>query len=1196
MSGVVRRVARPAVLRHIPLGRHAVIDASAGTGKTFTLEHLVVELVLSTDVTLDQLLCVTFTEKATHEIRARVRAKLASLLSTGEDRDAPTEEQLRAGDFWTIDEQSRKKLEGALHAFESATIATIHAFCHRVLRENAFASGRCFEEKQVDGREAFGRAFRDALRGDAACDASRAPWLEAALRGGWSIGRLEELLWDCAKERAPIRPAFDPAALDAALAAFPVDDAREPLLLGDLKASGVHPSTAKSLVAALAELADYVERARAESNVPLFVQEAREILAKPLREKLPGVTPRPGRAMRVVSAALGLARATPPFQAALAHALLGCVRDELARGKRAAGRYDFDDMLSLVDDALRGPRGRSLAEAMRQRWRYALIDEFQDTDEIQWSIFRRAFFDRTLGPTPSVLVLVGDPKQSIYRFRGADVDTYLAASAAIVAAGGARVRLESNYRATAALVEATNRLFDQEAPEPIFSGAIEYEPVACGRPDRALVDGDGRALSPVCAMRCDAGLPSAEVGAWIAREITTAVDPRRPWRLDGRALEHGDVFVLTRTAREGREIGRALRAAGVPHAFYKEDGLFQTDEAKDLRTLLAAIDEPDDPARRMAAWLTPFFGLPLAEVEGARSLPPAHPLLARLYAWKALADAREFDRLFQSIVGDSGVVRREIFFADGERDLTNYLHLIEILIERARGGRAALRDLVQELSGLIAETRFPLDLEGNVQRLESDRSAVQIMTIHKSKGLEASLVFVAGGRAGSRSDDVRVYHEEGRRLAWVGPVSSEVRPIVEREEREEEQRLMYVALTRPKGRLYVPLVIDEAGEPKGMRGCYDRVNRRVAALVRDGDPMLAVADLGDPPVPAEEPGAGAVAWRPPPELLRERDDRALYAGLREEHAAALVTSYTRLRGERATARAARPIWVEQVEDLRAEKSATAIDEVPATTLRAARTSGVFLHEILERVPIASFATPVAERGPEGEGEARPQSEGESEVESEGKGEGRQDRLFAAWRARADVAPLFDEAMAAHRVDPIQRGHAEQLVWKAFTTPVALPGGDRLHGFAAAATLTREMDFVYPIPEPSHPLPGAADPHGALRVERGYVRGSLDLAFEHRGRTYFADWKSDSLASYAPGALARHVAAHYTDQAMLYALAVVRLLGVRSRAEHDARFGGILYCFLRGFGAEGGLWSARPSWDEIVAWDAGLRARRDWGNR
>jgi exodeoxyribonuclease V beta subunit len=1152
VSGASRRVARPAVLRRIPLDRHAVIDASAGTGKTFTLENLVVELVLSTDLTLDQLLCVTFTEKATHEIRARVRGKLASLLEGGGDE--PTEAEVRAGDFWTLDERSTRKLEVALHAFDAATIATIHAFCHRVLKENAFASGRCFEERQVDGREAFGRAFRDALRGDAACDATRAPWLEAALRGGWSIDRLEDLLWDCAKERAPIRPPFDPAALASALEAFPLGEAREGVLLADLKACGVHARTASNLVDALAELADHVERTGRDQ--PRFVQEAKDVLGK-LRDKLPAVTPRPGRATRVVSSALLLARATPPFPAAVAHALLGCVREELARSKRTAGRYDFDDMLSLVDEALRGPRGRSLAEALRQRWRFALIDEFQDTDETQWSIFRRAFFDRSVGPSTSTLVLVGDPKQSIYRFRGADVDTYLSASEEVIGGGGARVRLESNYRATPGLVDATNRIFDQEAEEAIFSGAIEYEPVACGRPDRSLVDAEGQPVSPVCAMRFDAALPAAEVGAWIAREIRAAVDPDRPWRFDGRRLEFGDVFVLTRTAREGRELGKALRAAGVPHAFYKEDGLFQTDEARDIRALLAAIDEPEDPARRMAAWLTPFFGLPLAEVEGARTLPPSHPLLARLHDWKALADAREFDRLFQSIVGDSGVVRREIFFAEGERDLTNYLHLVEILTERARG-RASLRDLVQELSGLIAETRLPLDLEGNMQRLESDRSAVQIMTIHKSKGLEAPLVFVAGGRTGSRSDEVRVYHEEGHRLAWVGPVSAEVKPIVEREEGEEEQRLMYVALTRAMGRLYLPCVVDEAGAPKSMRGAYDLVNRRVAALIREGAPLLGVVDVEprDPEVAARqrEGGAAAAEWRPSPALLRARDEAAAYAGLRARHAAAVVTSYTRLRVERGRT-------VEQVEDLRAEKSGSAVDEAPATTLRAARTSGIFLHEILERVPVASF----------------------------------QAADFAAWRARPDVAPLFDEAMAAHRVEPQQREHAERLVWGAYTTPVTLPGGDRLEGFASAAAIAREMDFVYPIPEPVHP-PADAPAGGAVRVERGYVRGSLDLAFDHRGRTYFADWKSDSLASYASDALARHVTAHYGDQAMLYALAVVRLLGIRSRADHDARFGGVLYCFLRGFEGESGLWSSRPSWDDILRWDGSLRARHDWGAR
>src|ERR1019366_1951729 len=218
------RIARPSVLRGVPLDRHAVIEASAGTGKTFTLEHLVVELVLTADVTLDRILVATFTEKATNELRVRVRAKLEELLA-GRVADAD-EAQVRAGDFWTLDDAARARLARALHGFDGATIATIHAFCQRVLRENAFASGRLFEEQQVDGRDTFGRALRDALRSDVARDPARAVWLEAALQAGWSIADLESLLWSCTQAKGELRPVFDPATLDAAVAAFPVDDAR----------------------------------------------------------------------------------------------------------------------------------------------------------------------------------------------------------------------------------------------------------------------------------------------------------------------------------------------------------------------------------------------------------------------------------------------------------------------------------------------------------------------------------------------------------------------------------------------------------------------------------------------------------------------------------------------------------------------------------------------------------------------------------------------------------------------------------------------------------------------------------------------------------------------------------------------------------------------------------------------------------
>ncbi len=1146
----MRRVPRPDVLGRIPLDRSAIIEASAGTGKTFTLEHLLVELLLTTDVTIDRILVVTFTEKATNELRVRLRGKLEELRSPGGELPVPAD---AGGDFWLIDDAKRERLDRALQAFDGATITTIHAFCQRVLRENAFASGRMFEEEQVDGRDAFARAMREALRREIARDRKCASWLEAALRTGWSIDRIEELLWRCVLSRGELRPAVHAEALGEALDAFPVALAHRLEGVTEMRGWGMNATTAKAVGRRLLTLADVVERALAASSVPAYVIEATEVGFDFLVERLGAASPRPGPAADLRAAALKLAALTPPFQAGLVQTILPPVLDELARRKREAGQYDFDDMLALVAEALHGPRAKALIAAMRDRWRYVLIDEFQDTDEMQWSIFRRGFVepaDRT-----SVLYLVGDAKQSIYRFRGADVLTYLRARDEIVANRGQRVALEHNYRATPALVAATNAIFDQAASQPVFTGIVEYAPLTCGRPDRTLVDGDGRPVSPIHALRFaqqpDLRALSA-LGERMGREIAAITDPARPWKLDGSALGYSDVFVLTRTAREGRTIGAALREAGVPVAFYKEDGLFQTDEAKEVRTLLLAIDDPSDRARRLGAWLTPFFGLPLTVIERVRDLPTTHPLVAQFHSWKSLADRRDFDRMFESVVRDTGVVRREIFFGDGERELTNYLHIIELLLEYAWRTRCTLRDLAHMLSGLIDRTRLPLDIEGGVQRLDSERQAVQIMTIHKSKGLEAAIVFVAGGFGKPPGEEVHVYHEGGRRLAWVGKVSDErVSACATAEEREEDQRLMYVALTRAKARLYLPCAVNEDrtnGEPahvqpRGFRGAYGVINRRVAELLEAGDPLLSVEDVSvarEPARPTPQASRLGGDWQPPAALLRAADQGPALADVRRTHAGAFVTSYTRMKGDRGTARAF-------------SDQATETVEAPSETdLRGARTSGVFLHEMLERVPIASFT---ASKG------------------------------FDAWRARPEVSALFDEGLAAHRIEKKQREHAERLVWTAYTTAVRLPSGERLDGIASAPRVAREMDFVFPMPE----LHEATPP---FRSVRGYVRGSIDLAFEVGGLTYFVDWKSDSLSAYSPAALEGRVRASYEQQAQIYAVAIVKLLGVRTPQEHEARFGGMLYCFLRGFDAAGqGLWSSRPGWDQVLAWESALRAPR-----
>jgi exodeoxyribonuclease V beta subunit len=430
------------------------------------------------------------------------------------------------------------------------------------------------------------------------------------------------------------------------------------------------------------------------------------------------------------------------------------------------------------------------------------------------------------------------------------------------------------------------------------------------------------------------------------------------------------------------------------------------------------------------------------------------------------------------------------------------------------------------------------------------------MTVHKAKGLEAPIVFVAGGFSAPRADDVRVFHEGGRRCAWIGSAPSEVKARASEEEREDEQRLMYVALTRAMGRLYLPSVVSD-GEPVKFRGPYESVHRRVSALLAAKSALVSIEAVAPPVVarPSLPANDNERAPRSPIEVPRLADGRD-YASLRRSRAGAAVTSYTRMQSGRARSRSAAAVseLTLDVADRRDEKandeSLHAAEGVP---LRSARASGVFVHELLERVPLSSFAVTSVE----------------------------------AWRARPDVSALFAEAIAIHRVDPAQRSHAERLVWSAYTTGIDLPRGMRIDRLADAPRVAREMDFVFDV---------ASAPEGTEAPKgRVFVRGSIDLAFEHQGLTYFADWKTDSRVDYEPRALARHVDEHYGDQVKLYALAIVSLLEIEDRAEYDRRFGGLLYCFLRGMDDGGaGVWSSRPSWDELTSWRTWLRERGTGG--
>jgi exodeoxyribonuclease V beta subunit len=1132
----------PAALLGLPRGASAVVEASAGTGKTFLLEHLVADRILRGDVRLEEMLVVTFTEKATAELVRRLRALIERLLA----HDAPAPAGADPAVHWLLDDAARARLLEAQRTFDRATITTIHGFCQRVLVEDAFSSHRLLVQEHVDSKRAFSEAFRDVLRTTLATDQRLGPYLRAWLTAERDTAALERVLGQALTQQRPWGVAYDEARLRRALEGFAAValDASFKAKLKDASngtvANALEPRM--QLVHALCRaFAAHGDLALALRDFDALLEDKKDLFSY-AETRLPPALP-PGPIATALAAFYEVADAAVPLALAVGQLFLPAVRERLLARKAAAGRYDFDDMLHLVAEALRRPGGEALAASLRRRYRVAIIDEFQDTDGVQWEIFRTIFHE-SAGENP--LVVIGDPKQAIYGFRGADVSTYAEARATL--AGGAKptLALDRNFRSTPTVLAATNAIFDDAGDPPFFDERALFRDAVAGLAEEADLVGPPVTLLAVGPADDEAASSKLRL-RHVRPALTNAIaDEIEALRAATPPVPLREIFVLTRTNAESQQIAATLRDRGLPHVLYNQEGLYRTEEARQLRALLAAIEDPRDPTRRMLAALTPFFGLSLEDLPALAADPTSHPLEERLASWRALADARDWARFFERIVADTGLVERELLAGGSARRLTNFLHLGDLLRARVTREPMALDELVRHLTALVEGLIVPDAEEGNVQRLEGDRDAVQIMSIHKSKGLEADHVFVYGAFSPWRGAKVQAYERDGRRFLFAGrPRRKALGDALKSETDRDDQRLLYVGLTRARKHLYLPYAGDPEVEEDARRdedfwrvnGAYRHVHRRLRALYgADGTRRHFTAKTILCPAPPDETPAkiarAVAAWRPDPADLRLDFDAAALDEKRRRHAGAVMTSYTRIKQAHGGY----------------QPPTEVLDELPASTVLApdparlpgGALSGIFLHAILEDVPPESLA----------DGDAAD-----------------------AWASRPEIRALFDAAMRKHDRDPAHREDAERMVHAALATPLALTGVRTLDGIARAARLAREVEFFFPFPAAA----GGAD--------AGYVKGYVDFIFEHEGRTWFGDWKSDLLPDYAPAALEAHAAANYDLQRRFYSLALEKMLGIVDEADYEARFGGMVYVFLRAL--PGGMLVGRPSWSELREWEAEL---------
>jgi exodeoxyribonuclease V beta subunit len=1158
---------RPAILKQIPHDRHAVIEANAGTGKTHTIEHLVLDLILTRSCSIEEILVVTFTEKATAELRSRIRLLLEGVLAGFQNAESRDE-------LVQIDSEGRRKIETALFSFDRAPIYTIHAFCQRILADLAFDTATGFGLELIDARRAFHRAFRTELREVLANSSDTRALLDEWMQEGVTarqknlVDSLEDLLYQAHFHRYL---GTEHIARNE-LAAAELADVFDRELLGEgckLKTRRLS-SRAK---ASIEQLEALIDRHRQSP------QQLRNVLGQLDSEPLPDlavVASRGGsaRMLRLVEA-LDAARVASSLEVRVVDAFLPRVSERLLTEKRQKREIDYGDMLEWVWEALDGPRGESLGSILRGRFRYGLVDEFQDTDDLQWKIFRKIFLE---SEGQSILYVVADPKQAIYAFRGADVVTYLEAKSEIAGSGVPPVMLTENFRSSGDLINALNWILDQKSTPALFSGDIGYDnPVKCGRPELRADDSKGKAIAPVTLLRyCPGPTPGgvarmrASVGRHIASEIRRILfDPDSMITIrdekGSRRVSAKDIYILTRTGAEATEMGVYLREVGVPFAFYKKEGLFQTPEAYDVLDILRAIEEPGSRSKRLKAWTTPVFAIPYPELFESTEAPPGHPLNECLYEWNVLANEERFAQLFDELTHRSGLVSRELFLSNSERELTNYLHIFEILLEHIVRDSLSLNEIIGRLESYILETALPAGLESNIQRIESERSAVQIMSVHMSKGLQAHVVFLFGGSVRPNiSPRACAFHDRDkqRRIAIGKTAKDLAQEILSREALEENQRLAYVAMTRARVKLYLPVYPPRStkSEPNGYYAPLNSRLRALAAQIDGGETPEKLFDLAD--VRYASYDAESVAsklahkiaqWTPPESLVSDHEDgkpEQSFRNLRMRHRAMLTRSYTALESRAANRRRAAEIEIDEFKyDL--ESSGDAAD------LRGGRNIGIFLHEVIEKLDLKSIA----------------------EV-----------RDVGSWRRREDVAKLFTDGMRRHLVsDPRWFERATEIVFNTLTSRIATTAG-KFVGPLYRANQIREMEFVFPIPERAHRLLRSSG-EGPWSVQRGYLKGFVDIIFEHDGVYYFADWKSDLLSSYEPDRIESHVRDHYELQARIYSVGIVRLLQIRNQQEYEERFGGLLYLFIRGMKPAGagtdGIYFRRPEWGEICSYERAL---------
>jgi exodeoxyribonuclease V beta subunit len=1077
-----------------------VLEASAGTGKTYTIAALATRYVAE-GIPLDRLLLVTFTRIATGELRERVRERLlsaerglAQALAGVPPTDDPVLAGLAAGSPEEV-AQRRERLARAVAGFDAATIATTHGFCQEVL----------------DGL---------GIAGDLDPD----------------VAFVEDL---------------------SDLASDTIDD----LYVRRFSPSG-SPAFGRAQAAAIA-------RAAIDNPAARIVAGDDEV---------------------------------PAMRGRLAAAVVA----EFERRKRGLRVMTYDDLVTRLNATLAGPGGPAAAGQLATRFAVVLVDEFQDTDPAQWAIMRRAFAD-----TGVTLVLIADPKQAIYAFRGADVYAYLEAAQT----AGSRATLRVNWRSDQGLIDAHDALLSGVklghrgiTYREVRASAAHAAPRLIGAPAQAplrfrVLERDHPTLALTAYGYARNASAREHIAADLAADVVALLDSGAELEsraADGRSTGRtpvcpGHLAVLVRTNRQAARIRETLGAAEVPAVINGAGSVFATEPARDWLALLQALERPASMSRAHAAVLTPFLGWSASELAAADDDGWAWEAVhRRLHDWARVLRSRGVASLLETITLSEGLPARMLGLQEGERSLTDLRHVGQLLHTAAAREQLGATALTAWLRSRIAEAEADTSDEERSRRLESDAEAVQVLTIHRSKGLEFPIVYLPFlWEPGflPREPQPVFFHDPAAGDARTLDVSLEGsdyeshREQFVREQRGEDLRLAYVALTRACHQAVV-----------WWAGSWDSRNSPLGRLLfsRDEDGEVAPSGSFTPDDAAVAARLKRIAERAPGRISVERAEAAggaVWQAPRATPTALDVSPFSRsldLQWRRTSytdiTAASHEAWVgsEPEEPLVGDEPPgplplLAADErdplggeetaLPLSAMPVGAEIGTFIHRVLEAT---DFAAPDL---------ARELGERVAEVQSRRAVElGEAGAVVAGLEAalRTPLGPVLGDLCLAQVARP------DRLDELGFELPLA--GGDEPRGTVALDDIARTLrDFL----GESDPLRSYADrlsDAGLRQSFRGYLTGSLDLVVRLPGpdgpRFAVLDYKTNWLGPMDAPLTARHYRPeaivtemqrhHYVLQALLYLVALHRYLRWRlPGSDPEQSIAGVGYLFLRGMTGDGG---------------------------